>query len=281
MRLAGKVALITGGTSGIGAATVKRFVREGARVAIVGRNAQSGEAIANSLGDAACFMKADVSREAEIVRVLNEAAGWGGRLDILFNNAGGLAPGGVDTFTAEDFDYATRLVLGSVLYGIKYASPIMKAQRWGAIVNNSSIGALRTHMGGYLYSIAKAGVSHATRLAGMELGRYNVTVNCVSPGAVATPLFLGGSRVAAHMQPEKAGTVMAKIADSLSHATPVARSGTADDVAAAVCFLASDEGHYINCHDLVIDGGLTAAGRSSFGADDLSDPLAAGRRVMR
>ncbi|MBV9992190.1 MAG: SDR family oxidoreductase [Alphaproteobacteria bacterium] len=281
LRLAGKVALVTGGTSGIGAATVKRFVEDGARVAIVGRNAEAGATLVRNLGGQACFIKADVSQESEIVRVLNEAVGWGGRLDVLFNNAGGLAPGGVDTFTAEDFDYAVRLVLGSVLYGIKYASPIMKAQRWGAIINNSSIGALRTHMGGYLYSVAKAGVSHATRLAGMELGRFNITVNCVSPGAVTTPLFLGGSRVAAHMQPEKAKAVMAKVADGLAQATPLARSGSAEDVASAVSFLASDEGHYINCHDLVIDGGLTAAGRSSFAADDPSDPLAMGRRAMR
>jgi NAD(P)-dependent dehydrogenase (short-subunit alcohol dehydrogenase family) len=280
-RLAGKVALVTGGTSGIGAATVRRFVQEGARVAIVGRNAGRGAEMVRALGDETCFIKADVTTEAEIARVIAEAARWGTRLDILFNNAGGLAPGGVDTFTAEDFDYATRLVLGSALFGIKHAAPIMKAQQWGAIVNNSSIGGLRTHMGGYLYSVAKAAVSHATRLAGMELGRFGITVNSVSPGAVVTPMFLGGSRVAAHMQPEKTSAILAKLTQSLAHATPVARAGAVEDVAAAVAFLVSDEGHYVNCHDLVIDGGLTAAGRSSFDPDDPSDPLAAGRRAMR
>lgn len=280
-RLVGKVALVTGGTSGIGAATAERFAEEGAKVAIVGRNAEQGGALAARLGDQARFIKADVGREAEIARMVAETQRWAGRLDILFNNAGGLAPGGVDSFTEEDFAFATSLVLGSVLYGIKHAAPVMKAQGWGAIINNSSIGALRTHMGGYLYSVAKAGVTQATKIAGMELGRYGITVNSISPGAVATPLFFGGSRVVAHMQPEKRQVMEAKLMQNLSHATPLARSGVPADVAAAALFLASDEGHYVNCHDLVVDGGLTAAGRSNFDPEERGDVMGAGRRGAR
>jgi NAD(P)-dependent dehydrogenase (short-subunit alcohol dehydrogenase family) len=276
-RLVGKIALVTGGTSGIGAATVERMANEGAKVAFVGRNAVSGEALETKLGPSARFIRADVSREDEISRAVSETVSWGGRLDILFNNAGGLAPGGVDDFTAEDYDYAINLVLGSVLFGMKHAAPVMKAQRSGAIINNSSIAALRTHMGGYLYSVAKAGVSHATRLAGMELGAYGVTANCISPGAVATPLFFGGSRVVSHMRSEKLETMNGKLLQSLAVATPLARAGLPADVAAAVVFLASDEGRYINCHDLVVDGGLTAAGRSSFEAGTTSEPV--GRRA--
>lgn len=276
-RLSGKVALVTGGTSGIGAATVSRFVSEGARVVAVGRNATSGMALQHQLGEQMRFIEADVSTESGVAMVINEAAAWGGRLDIVFNNAGGIAPGTVEDFTTEDFDFAINLILGSVVFGIKHAAPIMKRQGWGAIISNSSIAGLRTHAGGYLYSLAKAAVSHATRLAGMELGKYGVSVNCVSPGAVATPMYVGGSRVAAHIPPEKLDAIMLKVSESLAHATPVARAGTTEDIAAAVTFLASEEGHYINCHDLVIDGGLVAAARGNFGADQDFNPLAFSR----
>jgi NAD(P)-dependent dehydrogenase (short-subunit alcohol dehydrogenase family) len=272
-RLSGKVALVTGGTSGIGAATVEQFVAEGAKVAALGRDAKAGEALVERLGSATLFIPGDVTREAEIGAAVAQTCAWGGRLDVLFNNAGGLTHGGVDSFTNEDFEHAMNLILRSALAGIKYAAPIMKAQAWGAIINNSSVGALRTHMGGYLYSIAKAGVAHATRLAGMELGRYGVTVNSISPGAVATPLFFGGSRVASHMQPAKTQAILSRLVDGLAHATPMARAGLPSDIATAAVFLASDEGHYINCHDLVVDGGQTAGGRSTFDPEERFDPF--------
>jgi NAD(P)-dependent dehydrogenase (short-subunit alcohol dehydrogenase family) len=277
-RLKDKVALITGGTSGIGAETTEHFVREGARVAIMGRNAEAGLAMTARLGDQVRFIQGDVMREADIARAIAETKSWGGRLDVLFNNAGGLTSGGVDTLTMDEFNYAMTLVLGSVLFGIRHAAPIMKAQHWGAIINNSSVAALRTHLGGYLYSVAKAGVTHATKLAGMELGRYGVTVNCISPGAVATPIFFGGSRVAAHMKPDKVSAITTKLMDNLAHATPAARSGIPSDVAAAAVFLASDEGRYINCLDLVVDGGLSAAGRSTFDPEERFDPLGGAER---
>jgi len=273
-RLQGKVALVTGGTSGIGAETVSRFVAEGARVLAVGRQEPVGQQLAERLGPDCRFRKGDVTEEADIAAAVAEAVAWGGRLDILFSNAGGLTHGGVDSFTAEDFDHAMRLVLGSVLYGMKYAAPVMKAQGAGTIINNSSVGALRTHMGGYLYSIAKAGVAHATRLGGMELGRHGVTVNSISPGAVATPLFFGGSGVAAHMSHERVNATLERLSEGLARATPLARSGAPADIAAAAVFLASDEGRFVNCHDLVVDGGLTAAGRNSFNLEERFDPFA-------
>lgn len=276
-RLQGKVALVTGGTSGIGAETVARFVAEGAHVLTLGRQEAAGRHLAERLGPTCRFFKGDVTQEADIAAAIADAVAWRGRLDILFNNAGGLTHGGPDSFTAEDFDHAMRLVLASALYGMKHAAPVMKAQAAGAIINNSSVGALRTHMGGYLYSIAKAGVAHATRLAGMELGRYGVTVNSISPGAVATPLFFGGSRVAAHMSDERVNATLQRLSEGLAHATPMARSGAPADVAAAAVFLASDEGRYVNCHDLVVDGGLTAAGRNTFNPEERFDPFAARR----
>jgi NAD(P)-dependent dehydrogenase (short-subunit alcohol dehydrogenase family) len=140
----------------------------------------------------------------------------------------------------------------------------MKAQGWGAIINNSSVAAFRTHMGGYLYSVAKAGVTQATKMAGMELGRYGISVNCISPGGIATPIFFGGSARAAAMEDEKRDATMAKLAGNLAKATPIQKAGLPKDIAAAALFLASDEGHYVNCHDLVVDAGMTAGGRTNY-----------------
>lgn len=263
-RLDGKVALITGGTSGIGEATVELFAREGAQVVFTGRNAEKGEQLQKALGARTRFFRADVSQEADSQASVEEALKTFGRLDVLFSNAGGPTRGSVETVTPDDFSHAANLLLGSVIFGIKHAAPVMKAQGGGAIINNASVSSNRTHMGGYLYSVMKAGVVHATRMAGMELGRHGISVNSISPGAVATPIFFGGSIEAANMPPDKAEGKLARLTANLSKATPVRRSGLPVDIAYAALFLASDEGRYINCHDLVVDGGMTAGGRTNF-----------------
>ena len=263
-RLAGKVALITGGTSGIGQATVERFVAEGASVMIAARNEAKGARMVEALGTATHFIATDVSIESDIKRAVQATAEWLGRIDILFSNAGGPTPGTWDTLTQQDFTYAMNLLLGSVVLGIRHAAPLMRAQGRGAIINNASVAAGRTHMGEYLYSIAKAGVIHATRMAGMELGRYGITVNSISPGAIATPIFFGGSAVAERLEPGHAEAKLAKLAGNLARATPLQRSGLSADIAAAAVFLASDDGAFVNCHDLVVDGGMTAGGRSQY-----------------
>ena len=271
-RLDGKVALITGGTSGIGEATVALFLEEGARVMIVGRNTGKGAEMVGALGEHAAFFQADVSDEAQIKAAVEATSRRFGRLDILFNNAGAGTTGGVEDVTPAQFNAAMTLLLGSVVFGIKHAAPIMKAQGWGAIINNSSVAALRTHMGGYLYSMAKAGVTQATKMAGMELGRHGVTVNCISPGGIATPIFFGGSARAAGMDRERIDATMAKLERNLANATPIRKSGLPRDIAAAALFLASDEGHYVNCHDLVVDAGMTAGGRTTFADERAGSP---------
>jgi NAD(P)-dependent dehydrogenase (short-subunit alcohol dehydrogenase family) len=263
-QLRGKVALITGGTSGIGEATVELFVREGAKVMIAARNSDKGNAMVTKLGPSAHFVQTDVSREKEIKGAIDMTVNVFGRLDCIFNNAGGPARGAAETFSRQELDDAMGLLLYSVLFGIKYAAPIMRSQGGGAIINNSSVAAVRGHMGSYLYSIAKAGVTRATQMAGIELGQYGITVNCISPGGIATPIFFGGSAAATAMAPELADAKLKKLARNLVHATPLRRSGMPQDVAAAALFLASDAGAYINCHDLVVDGGMVAGGRNSF-----------------
>jgi NAD(P)-dependent dehydrogenase (short-subunit alcohol dehydrogenase family) len=264
-RLDGKVALITGGTGGIGEATVKLFVQEGAKVMIAARNADKGAAMIAALGDAARFVQTDVSRESDIKAAVEATRdAFGGRLDCLFNNAGGPSLGEPETVTEETFAYAMNLLLGSVLFGIKRAAPIMRHHGRGSIINNSSVAALRGDMGGYLYSIAKVGVTRATQLAGMELGQYGITVNCISPGAVATPIFFGGSKAAAALEKDQAATKLNKLTRNLAKATPLGRSGLPRDIACAALFLASDDGAYINGHDLVVDGGMIAGGRTNY-----------------
>jgi NAD(P)-dependent dehydrogenase (short-subunit alcohol dehydrogenase family) len=185
-RLKGKVAVITGGTSGIGEATVAVFVREGAKVVFSGRNLAKGAEIATHHGDAVRFVAGDVTCEADIKAAIDAAVGQWGRLDALFNNAGGPAPGDLESVTSGQFHYAMDLLLGSVLFGMKHAAPVMKAQGRGAIINNSSVAALRSGYGEYLYGAAKAAVTHLTKIAGQELAPFGVTVNSIAPGGIAT-----------------------------------------------------------------------------------------------
>lgn len=258
-RLSGKVAVITGSTSGIGEATARRFVGEGAWVVISGRNADKGRSLAHELGAQARFHAADVRREADIAALLDFAVAEFGRLDCLFNNAGGSTAGGVATVTEAQFDDAMHLLVGSVVFGIKHAARHMNHSTGGSIINNSSIAALRTGQGGYLYAAAKAAVSHLTRIAGVELGPRRIRVNAISPGAIATPIFWGGSQRAATLSADDNARKLDKLSASLALATPLPRAGLADDIANAALFLASDEGAFVNCHDLVVDGGRTSA----------------------
>ena len=192
-RLKDKVAIITGATSGIGEATARRFAEEGALLVLAGRNVEKGEELARELGENVIFQHADVLREAEIAALVDAAMARFGRLDCLFNNAGAPTRGTLETVTEEDFDEGMKLLLGSVVFGIKHAARVMKPQGSGCILNNSSVAAHRSGQGGFLYSAAKAAVSHLTLLAGAELGPFGIRVNAISPGGIATPIFWGGS----------------------------------------------------------------------------------------
>lgn len=255
-RLDGKVAVITGATSGIGAATARCFVAEGARVVIAGRSDERGATLAAELGGQAIFRRADVMHESEIAAVIDAAVSRFGTLDCLFNNAGAATPGEIETITEEQFDYGMKLLVGSVMFGIKHAARVM--QGGGSIINNSSIAAHRLGQGGTLYSAAKAAVSHITRIAGAKFGPRGIRVNSISPGAIATPIFWGGSAKAHTMSAQDNARKLEKLSGNLAKATPLPRSGVANDIAYAAVFLASDEASFINSHDLVVDGGRIA-----------------------
>lgn len=262
-RLENKVAVITGGTSGIGEATAEVFAAEGAKVIIAGRSEDKGAAIAKRLGENVIYQRCDVMSETDIKALIDLAVSRFGRMDCLFNNAGGPDRGTLETVTPEDFNYSMNLLLGSVVFGIKHAYPVMKAQGGGCIINNSSIAAIRMNQGGYLYSAAKAAVTHVTRQAGIQLGMHGIRVNSISPGAVATPIFWGGSQIANMLPDEKNAQKLQKLIVNLAKATPLQRAGLDKDVAYAALYLASDEGSFITCHDLVVDGGRTSLFRES------------------
>lgn len=264
--LAGKVALITGGTSGIGEATAALFLAEDAQVVFTGRDVEKGRRLEAAWGEGARFVAADVTQESEIHAAVERTVEVFGRLDILFNNAGGPTPGVVGEVTLDQFRHAMDLLVGSVVFGMRYAAPHMMRQGYGRIINNASVAAGRGHMGEYLYSGAKAAVVQLTRLAGIELGRYGVTVNAISPGAIATPVFFGGSERARALEPGKAEAKLEKLAGNLAFATPMMRSGVPDDIARAALFLAGEGGEFVNCHNLVVDGGMTAGGRVDYRA---------------
>ena len=257
-RLNGKVALITGGTSGIGAETARLFASEGAKVLIVGRSEEKGQALAEDLGENVIYEMADITKEEDIKNSVKATLKHFNQLDILFNNAGGPAGAGIENVTQKDIDYGVHLLLASVILGIKYAIEPIKAIGGGSIINNSSIAALRYRQGDPLYAALKAGVTHYTRMAGVELGPHNIRVNSISPGAIATPIFYGGSQRANDLTKEENERKMEKLRGNLAKAVPLKRSGLPVDIAEAALYLASNAGSFVTCQDIIVDGGRTA-----------------------
>ena len=257
----GKAAIVTGATSGIGTRTVEALIEEGARVVFTGRRAEEGEAVARRLGTDAIFVRADATIEADWVRVVETTMTRFGRIDCLFNNAGGPAPtGSIASVPVEGFDAAMALLVRSVMLGMKHAAPIMMRQRAGSIINNGSIAG---HQTGYstsmIYGAAKAAVNHLSRCVGMELGEHNVRVNSVSPGAIATgilPKALGMATARADKATDTIKTFYAK-------AQPIPRAGVPDDIAQCVLWLASDRSTFVNATDIVVDGGVLGGRNSS------------------
>ncbi|HEY0330879.1 MAG TPA: SDR family oxidoreductase [Rhodopseudomonas sp.] len=254
-RLDGKVAVITGATSGIGLRTAEIFVAEGAKLVIAGRRAAEGETLAARLGEACRFRQTDVTDEDQMRALIAEAVTRFGRLDCLFNNAGGPAQtGGIEGLDVARFDAALATLLRSVMLGMKHAAPVMRRQGSGSIINNGSIaGRLAGFSSSLVYGAAKAAVIHLTRCVAMELGEAGIRVNSISPGAIATGIF----GKALGLSVEAAEQTAATMREVYKTAQPIPRAGLPDDIAYAAVFLASDESGFINGHDLVIDGAIT------------------------
>jgi len=252
-RLDGKVAVITGGSSGIGNASVRLFVKEGAQVVFGDIQDEIGVALAEELGPNAIYLHSDVRNESEIKALIDLAVERFGRLDCIFNNAGFPGVGGpIDEIPTDGFDVTMEIMFRSVFLGMKLAAPIMKEQGSGSIISTASVAGLRTGMGGHVYSSAKAAIIHLTRTVAMELGEFNIRVNCICPGGTATAIFGRGLG----FEQEKADRFKEVIKTYLADMQPIRRVGLPEDIAKAALWLASDDSTFVSGHPLVVDGGL-------------------------
>jgi NAD(P)-dependent dehydrogenase (short-subunit alcohol dehydrogenase family) len=244
-RLDGKVAIVTGAASGIGAATARRFVSEGARVVIADVNDEAGTAVARGLGSAAAFRHTDVTSLPQLEAAVAFAVDrWGG-LDVMHNNAAMTGGGYVGELDPEVWESSLKVMMTGVFYGMRAAIPAMLRRGGGAIVSTSSVEAFYGEIMAAPYCTAKAAIINLTRTVALEYGRRGIRANCICPGAVDTPLLALMNAVGRRSREELAA----------QHA--IGRLIRPDEIASVALFLASDESSAITGAALVADGGLT------------------------
>lgn len=261
--LQGKVAIVTGATSGIGARTAELFAEQGAHVVIAGRRVEAGEALAARLGPSAAFVRTDVAEADEVKRLIEGTAELHGRLDVLVNNAGyGIPQTSIADLDIDAYDRLMAVLVRGVVLGMKVAAPFMIRQRSGSIINIASVAAHRAGYGSQAYSAAKAAVMQFSRMVAAELGEHGVRVNSISPGAIMTGIF----GKAAAIDPEIADQQAPVLAERFRSMQPIPRAGQPEDIAQGALYLASDASSFVNGIDLLIDGGLLTGNRFSAGA---------------
>jgi len=247
--LDGRVALVTGGSGGIGSATLRRFVREGASVVCADIAVDRGEALVKELcadGGRAVFTPCDVSELDEVRASVDRAVEEFGRIDILFNNAATSTGGYVADLDPEGWDRSLRVMLTAAMYGMKAAIPHMLEQGGGSIISTSSIYGHVSSAGNAPYASAKAGLINLTRTAAIEYGRRGIRVNAICPGAVETPMLDTVVRLGL------------KSREAIAEMHALGRTIRPEEVANLVHFLASDESSGITGQAITIDGGLLA-----------------------
>ena len=243
--LENKVAIITGGTAGIGAAAAKKFAQEGAKVTVWARNAEKGKAFVEAMakeGYTICFDAVDTSNYEQVVAATKRVFDANGKIDILINNAGITNDSTLKKMTPEQWQSVIDINLTGTFYCTKAVNQYMVEAGWGRIINVSSVVGLYGNFGQTNYVATKAGVIGMTKTLCRELGKKGVTVNAVAPGFIATDMV-------AKMPEDVLAGMVAKV--------PVGRLGKPEDIANAFCFLASDEAAYVNGAVLSVDGGMT------------------------
>ncbi|MGE0684564.1 MAG: SDR family NAD(P)-dependent oxidoreductase [Candidatus Binatia bacterium] len=247
-RLKNKVALITGGGSGIGRATCLLFAREGAKVVIADYIAEGGNETIRQIkaaGGEAAFVQADVSKSADVQNMIATTVKTYGRVDVLFNNAGIEGPSAkIAKYKEEDWERVIAIDLTAVYLGMKYVIPEMLKQGGGVIISTASVAGLVGFPGSGAYAAAKAGVINMTRMVALEYADKNIRVNCICPGIIETPMV---DRVVGNRPRE--GVVKAE---------PIGRLGKPEDIANAALFLACDESSFATGAPFIIDGGYVA-----------------------
>lgn len=271
-RLKGRIAVITGGASGMGRATVLRFCDEGAKVVVADMNEQTAHetldlAKAAGHGENVRFIRTDVSEEKDIEAMIALAEDEFGGLDVVFNNAGvGGAFGPIEALHVEDWDYTFAVNCRSAFLGIKHATSSFKRQGTsGSIINTASVAGLSGGGGPAAYSASKAAVINLTKWAGSELARDRIRVNAILPGGILTPLVHGGREE--------------KLAKEMDDFQPWPEHGVGLDIANAALYLASDESRFLTGTTITVDGGLTAVGPQT--GQRLSGPMRGTVRAER
>lgn len=250
-RLEGKVAAITGASSGFGAAMARRFVEEGCKVVLGDIQEGPGQALADELGDAAVFRLCNVTKEDDVAGLVDLAESHFGQLDIMVNNAGIVgAVGPIDTTPDNEWRATVDILLNGVFYGMKHAARVMKPRKTGAIISLSSTAGILGGLGPHCYTACKHAVVGMTKGVAAELGRYGIRVNAIAPAGMATAM-VANVMTGDHNAIEEAKKGLAKTSPLLN------RAGVAEDVANAALWLASDEAGYTHGHVLTTDAGTT------------------------
>jgi len=251
MKLAGKKALVTGGNSGIGLATARLFIAEGAEVAITGRDQKTLDEAVAELGPNARGYRADVTIAEDRKQLFSDLAGDFGKLDIVFANAG--ISGRTPTGATEEavFENIIHTNLNGAFFTVNSAVPLLNDN--GSIIFNGSVHDYLGQPGLAAYAATKGGVVSMARAIAADLSPRNIRVNVVAPGATKTPIWKRGSRA------NDSAEQSARLADFISSTIPLGRWGEPEELAKAVLFLASDDSSYINAVELMVDGGMTGA----------------------